>query len=847
MPSLSGSAADADQEYIRTSSVFLPLQFAKLNSHRVLEKPRSMKTCRLLSLVFLVVAWSTLQEQTVTTFEGIDASQLTNPGFDIDPNGAVGTKQFMEWVNVAYQAYDKTTFAPVWSAPQAGVTPWKNAGLTNCTQIAGDGLINFDRLASRWVISARTNNLNNYFFCVAISNTDDLSSSSLKWFAYAFPLNSILGTNTQGNVYFPDWPKFGTWSDAYYMSVDVEDTGSNFKEVGVVACALDRTNMLVGAVARAPQCFRDPASGGTNVYLGHSLIPADLEGTTAPPVGRDEYFVAIQNPVLDGVTTTSNSFNIWDFHVDWLHPANSTFTESTQPVAPYTPGCYTAAQPVNTVCVPESTTSITGIRIDSVGDRFMPRLAYRNFSSYESFLFSHTILTGSGNSKQTGVRWYELRGAGTPALFQNGTVSPDSSLYRFMPSIAQDGSAEAAVGYSVSNGSTHPGIRASWWNLANLSAPVEFSLFPGTADEENNSKWGDYTSMTVDPVDDCTFWYVNEYFNENQTGTQHVWKTRISNFKLLGCGDTSLSPASGLAFGAVATGNTSASQTATLTNGQSVVLNINSVGFTGANSTDFTQTNNCGSSLSAGASCSIDVTFTPGALGSRSATLTVADDAGNSPQTIGVSGTGATPVTISSATLNFGNVTLGASSTAPAVTLTNNQNIALTNISIVATAPFSQVNTCGTSIGPGAKCKITVTFTPTVLGTKTGTVTITDSAVNSPQTIAVKGTGASPVTFSPTSLNFGTVAVGSSSNPLPTTLTNHQKTPLTISSISIIGTNSADFSQTNNCPSSVAAGATCTFTVTFSPRASGIRSGRLRVTDNAVSSPQSVALSGTGQ
>src|SRR5439155_27172718 len=101
-----------------------------------------------------------------------------------------------------------------------------------------------------WVISARTNNLNNYFFCVAISNTDDLSSSSLKWFAYAFPLNSILGTNTQGNVYFPDWPKFGTWSDAYYMSVDVEDTGSNFKEVGVVACALDRTNMLVGAVAR---------------------------------------------------------------------------------------------------------------------------------------------------------------------------------------------------------------------------------------------------------------------------------------------------------------------------------------------------------------------------------------------------------------------------------------------------------------------------------------------------------------------------------------------------------------------------------------------------------------------
>ena len=106
------------------------------------------------------MAWATLEAQTVTTFDGIDASQLTNPGFDIDPNGAVGTKQFMEWVNVAYQAYDKITFAPVWSVPQAGATPWKNAGLTNCSLISGDGFITFDRLASRWVISARTTNSN---------------------------------------------------------------------------------------------------------------------------------------------------------------------------------------------------------------------------------------------------------------------------------------------------------------------------------------------------------------------------------------------------------------------------------------------------------------------------------------------------------------------------------------------------------------------------------------------------------------------------------------------------------------------------------------------------------------
>ena len=806
-----------------------------------------MSKCKLLLLLLIVTTWATSQAQTVTSFEGIDAAQLTNPGFDIDPNGAVGTKQFMEWVNVAYQAYDKVTLAPVWATPQAGATPWKNNGLSTCSGISGDGVILFDRLASRWVIGARTSNSSNYYYCIAISSTDDLSSSSLAWYTYAFPLNSVLGTNTQGVVYFPDWPKLGTWSDAYYLSIDIEDPSSNFEEIGVLACALDRTNMLTGAAARTPQCFRDPSSGGTSVYLGHSLIPADVEGTTAPPIGRDEYFVSIQNPVLDGVTTTSNSFNIRDFHVDWANPANSTFNESSQTVAPYTPGCYAAAKPANTVCVPESTTSVSGVRIDSVGDRFMPRLAYRNFGSYESFLFSHTVLVGLGTSKQTGVRWYELRGAGVPVLYQDGTVSPDSSLFRFMPSIAQDSSGEAAVGYSVSNGSTHPSIKASWWDLANPTAPVELSLFSGSADDENTSNWGDYTSMTVDPVDGCTFWYVNEYFDQNQTGSTHNWKTRVSSFRLPGCGQVTLSPASGLAFGSLATGNTSAQMAATLTNTLGTALNISSIGFTGTNNTDFAQTNNCGTSLAGNASCTINVTFTPQGLGSRSAALAVTDDAANSPQTIALSGTGITPVTLSSTSLNFGNVVIGTTRTASPIILTNNQNVTLTHISIQANAPFSQVNTCGTAIGAGATCSITITYTPTVSGTQSGTVTISDSANNSPQKISAKGTGISPVTFSPSSLTFGTVAVGTSSTPLSTTLTNRQGTALTISNISITGMNSSDFMQTNNCPTSVSPGGSCTITVTFRPLATGTRTSKVKVTDSASTSPQSVVLSGTGQ
>jgi hypothetical protein len=813
----------------------------------VRRKIQPMHRSGIFTIFLLLSLWSAALAQTVTSFEGIDALQLANAQLDIDPNGAVGTKQYMEWVNVYYQAYDKLTFAPVWSTPQAGMTPWKNANLSACSSVAGDGYIVFDRLASRWVIGAHTSTTNNYYYCIAISNTDDLKSPTLSWFAYAIPLNSILGTNASGNVYFPDWPKLGTWSDAYYLSLDLEDPNNAYREVGAVACALDRSNMILGLTPNAPQCFREPATLGGSVFLGHSLIPAEVDGTTAPPAGRDEYFVSIQNPVIDGVTTTTDTFNVWDFHLDWTNPVNSTFTQSTQPVSPYTPGCYTPSSPVLTLCVPEQSSSLSGIHLDSVGDRFMPRLSYRNFGSYESFLFSHTIQVGTGTSKQSGVRWYELRGAGTPLLYQNGTVNPDSSLFRFMPSIAQDNSGEAAVGYSVSSGTTHPGIRASWWNLKGGTAPTEISLFSGSGDEQNTGQWGDYTSMTVDPVDGCTFWYVNEYFAQNQTGKPYNWDTRISNFKLAGCGVAALSPASGLTFGSRVIGTTSSPQVATLTNGQSVTLNIDSIGFTGTNSGDFAQTNTCGGSLPAGGVCTISVTFTPTAAGSRSATLAVTDDAGNSPQTVSVTGTGVIAVTLSATNLNFGNVVIASSSTAPAVTLTNNQTVSLTGINIATVAPFSQINTCGTSIVAGAKCKITVTFSPTSTGMKTGAVTITDSANNSPQTITLKGTGILPVTFNPNMLSFGSVPIHSTSNPLTSTLTNHEKVVLNISAINIVGANSGDFAQSSNCLPSVAAGAACTITVTFTPSATGSRAGTLVVTDDASTSPQSVKLTGTGQ
>jgi len=487
-----------------------------------------------------VCAWC-LPAPALSSFDGITAAEDIQTQHDADPNGAIGTKQYLEWTNVALEAYDKVTFAPVWSSPHAGEWPWNNnANTPDCdgTAIHGDGFVVFDRLASRWVVGAHSTppkGQSNYYYCIAVSNTDDLSSSSLAWYAYEFSLNPILGVNSKGVSYFPDWPKLATWGDAYYIGFDILDPSYNYAISGAGFCALDRTNILNGTTANPMQCFKD---GTYHPYLMHSPIPADVEGTTAPPQGRDEFFLSIQNPPRDGKTLTTNALNLWDFHVDWANPANSTFNHSQVSVPAYTPGCYTLAKPTDTVCVPQPGTKIGGghFLIDSVADRLMPRLAYRNFGSYESFLISHTIKTGKGSNNETGVGWYEFRanGSGSPSLYQSGQFSPDP-IFRFMPSMAQDKVGNVAMGYSVANTKMHPGIRAIGWKLGSTQKKVEMIIQNGGGDQENSALWGDYTSMTVDPVDECTFWYVNEYLPSNESGKAISWHTRIANFTVSGC------------------------------------------------------------------------------------------------------------------------------------------------------------------------------------------------------------------------------------------------------------------------------------------------------------------------
>ena len=497
-----------------------------------------MKSKLLVVLLVLIPCFANGQKP--TTFEGMDASQLPKPEFDVDPNGAIGTKQYLEWVNPYVQAFDKVTFLPLWSAPISAGDIWLKNGIQNCN-IAGDGVVLFDRLASRWVIGGH-NSISiagPYYYCIAVSSTDDLSSPTLVWYTYQFLLNT--GVNSQNNPYFPDWPKIAAWADAYYLSFDLLDPNKKYMDIGIEACAMDRTNILNHATASPMQCFSDPNPIPLNgtPYLRHSLIPADVEGTTAPPVGRNEFFVSIQNPRLDGKTTTSTALNLWAFHVDWAIPKNSTFTNSPLTVKSFTPGCYSPAKPTTTVCVPEPALNTHGHHyiIDSVGDRLMPRLSYRNFGTYESLLTSHTVRVGAALNLQTAVRWYELRATGgaTPAIYQSGNVDPDIKLYRFMPSIAQDHKGNAAVGYSISSPTVHPGIRESSWSLQVKPKPVEVNLQHGSGDVEDSMLWGDYTSMTVDPVDDCTFWYVNNYLQANEVGGAINWDTRIAKFALASC------------------------------------------------------------------------------------------------------------------------------------------------------------------------------------------------------------------------------------------------------------------------------------------------------------------------
>src|SRR5205809_1930568 len=411
-----------------------------------------------------------------------------------DTNGAVGPNHYVQTVNTSFAVFNKTG-TPL-MGPVRINTVWSGFGGGCQTNNDGDPSVVYDGIADRWVISQFSVNALPYLMCVAVSTSPDPTGSYNR---YSF---------NYGNTNFPDYPKLGVWPDGYYLTVNLFPNASTF--VGAGVAALDRTRMLAGQPATQQLFQTGTAYGG--------LLPASLDGPTLPPAGSPNYVV--------GLGTTS-SLVTWKFHVDWTTPGNTTFSGATSlGVASYSEACSGGT------CVPQSGTTQ---RLDSLADRLMYRLAYRNFGDHEALVVNHSVTAGSS----TGVRWYELRiSAGNPTLFQQGTYAPDAS-YRWMGSIAMDKSGGIGLGFSVSSSTLHPQIHYTGrlaGDAAGAMTQGEGSIIDGAGSQTTNlSRWGDYSAMTVDPVDGCTFWYTTEYIPANGTFN---WHTRIGTFTLPGCGGT---------------------------------------------------------------------------------------------------------------------------------------------------------------------------------------------------------------------------------------------------------------------------------------------------------------------
>src|SRR3989441_2434931 len=495
---------------------------------------------------------------TLTSFEGLGQG-FSGPGGTFlvnsappDTNGAVGPNHFVQIVNTSFAVFSKT--GTVVYGPAANKTLWAGFGGECQADNDGDATVVYDQLADRWVVQQFAVFRGNgttipYFECLAVSTSGDPTGTYNR---YAYQSST-----------FPDYPKLGVWPDAYYLSTN-DFQGNTF--VGASAWAFDRAKMLAGDPTATAQ-----VAHLSNVYGG--LLPSSLDGKTPPPAGSPDYFLALG-------TTTSLFF--WTFHVDFANAANSTFTGPTSiPVAGYTELCNGGT------CVPQSGTTQ---QLDSVADRLMYRLAYRNFGDHEALLVTHSVAPGTGG----GIRWYEIRSpAGTPSVVQQSTYAPDTR-FRWMPSASMDGAGNIGVGYSLSSSTMHPAIaytgRLVTDPLNTLQA--ETVLIQGNGSQTATLKrWGDYRYMFVDPTDDCTFWYTTEYLNANGTFN---WHTRVGTFKFANCPATTppptvsgVSPASGPTAGgtAIAITGTNFAAGATVTVGGTLATGVSVVSATQINAT----------------------------------------------------------------------------------------------------------------------------------------------------------------------------------------------------------------------------------------------------------------------
>jgi hypothetical protein len=453
-------------------------------------------------------------------FQGMSAGDGSQTGMPPDPNAAVGPNNIVEVVNTTLAVYSKTGTKQYGPADTSAI--WTGFGGGCETENDGDATVAYDRAANRFVVQQFS--LEPYFFgtgeyleCIAVSATADPTGA---WRRYAF---AGFGDN------FPDYPKLGVWPDGYYSTFNLFAGAFSFS--GTEVCAYERAKMLAGQTARQ-QC-----ETVDNQSL-NGLLPSSVAGSTPPPAGSPNYLLGLLVP-----PSGSPSVRMFKFHVDWANPANSALT----PDPATTPGGLKVANVPSFTLACGGSNCIKqpsgGAKLDSLGDRLMYPLAYRNFGDHESLVVTHSVTAGSF----TGVRWYELRNpnAATPAMFQSGTFAPSDSRYRWMGSAAQDKDGDIAIGYSRTGTDKPPGIFATG-RLAEdplgTMTQGEALLKQGnglqisTLDCDNidcSLRWGDYTSMQIDPSNDCTFWYTNQFIPSNGNFN---WNTWMGSFTLPGCG-----------------------------------------------------------------------------------------------------------------------------------------------------------------------------------------------------------------------------------------------------------------------------------------------------------------------
>jgi len=438
-----------------------------------------------------------------------------------DPNGEVGRNHVIVMVNSVFQIFNKTGTSVF--GPANINTLFSGFGGSCQTRNDGDPVVLYDQIADRWLLMQFTAAAP-FYNCVALSQTSDPTGAYYRW---AFPVG--------GTTNFGDYPKMGMSADAYYISTR-EFLGAAGAFQGAGAYALNKTQMLAGNPTPTVISFLAPPSPA--YVVGDGLLPADLDGNAAPPAGTPEYFMGSQDN-NGPYGAPSDGLTLWKFNANFTTPASSSFTlTNTLPVAPFNSILALCAGTRSCISQPGTTN-----KLDHLGYRQRPlfRLAYRVLNGTEILLTNQSVSGGTGPSGEvSGIRWWEIRNPNTaPIVFQEGTYSPGvtDDTHRWMGSIAMDGSGDIGLGFSAASATVFPSIRYTG-RLSNDPAGTmpqgEADIVTGTGSQTGGgNRWGDYTDMTVDPVDDCTFWYVNEYVPITSASG---WRARVGAFKFPTCG-----------------------------------------------------------------------------------------------------------------------------------------------------------------------------------------------------------------------------------------------------------------------------------------------------------------------